>query len=150
MTTANAALVIRPPWWTRAWVVAFPLIVATLGLSGVVPLRGDPGRLPILAFCAFAAVLGWRLFRLAAIGTSDGRLTIRNHWRDRTVVRDDVTEVHVGRGAASSWNRAVLLRLRDGSTMRLDVTEMPFGTRRLEQQADQVRAWVSGTPQPYR
>jgi hypothetical protein len=128
-------------------VVAFPLIVATFGLSGVVPLRGDPGRLPVLAFCAFAAVLGWRLFRLAAIGTSDGRLTIRNHWRDRTVVRDDVTEVHVGRGG-SSWNRAVLLRLRDGSTVRLDVTETQFGTRRLEEQAHHVRAWVSGAPQP--
>ena len=128
--------------------VAFPLIVATVGLSGVVPLRGDPGPLPILTFCTFAAVIGWRLLRLAAIGPSDGRLTVRNHWRDRTVVRDDVTEVLVGRGA-SSGNRTVLLRLRDGSTVRLDVTETPFGTRRLEQQADQVRAWVSGKPQPY-
>jgi hypothetical protein len=147
--TADAGLTIRPPGWTRAWVVAFPLVVAALGLSGVVPLRGDPGRLPVLAFCAFAAVLGRRLFRLAALGTSDGRLTVRNHWRDRTVVRDVITEVHVGRGI-SSWNRAVLLRPRDDSTVRLDVTETQFGTRRLEQQAHQVRAWVSGTPQPYR
>ena len=149
MAPLDATLAIRPPGWSRAWAVAFPLIVATLGLSGVVPLRGDPGVLPILAFCAFASVIGWRLFRLAAIGTPDGRLAVRNHWRDRTVVRDDVAEVRVGRGA-SSWNRTVLLRLRDGSTVRLDVTETPFGTRRLEQQADQVRAWVAGTPQPYR
>ncbi len=131
------------------WVAVLSVFFVSTIVSGVVPLRGDPGRAASLLICVFAAALGWRLFRLAALGTADGRLVLRNHWRDRTLHRDDVTGVtveRVGRGG----NRSVHLRLRDGSTVGLDVTEVPFlGRGRLERQADEVRAWLSERPGPF-
>jgi hypothetical protein len=42
--------------------------------------------------------------------------------------------------------------LDDGSRHRLDVTAVPFlgpALGRLEGQADAVRAWVDGRPQPF-
>jgi hypothetical protein len=85
-------------------------------------------------------------FRLAAIGTADGRLILRNHWRDRTLDRGDIAEVSVERRFGSS-NRSVAVLVRDGSTVRLDVTETPFAgpfRGRLERQAAEVREWVEG------
>ena len=148
MTSADVLLELGQPRWARVWFVVFPVLFAFVGLSGTLPLRGDPGPALRLSLCLFAAALSWRLFRLAAIGTPDGRLVVRNHWRDRTLHRDDVADVVVGRVLGGS-NRSVQLRLRDGSTVRLDVTEVPFSSRRLERQAAQVREWVEGRPQPF-
>ena len=149
VTSTEQQLTLRPPLWAQVWVVVFFTVFAAINLSGVIPLRGDPNWGARIFLCLFGVVLGWRLFRLAAIGTSDGRLVVRNHWRDRTLHRDDVADVVVGRVLGGS-NRSVQLRLRDGSTVRLDVTEVPFSSRRLERQAARVREWVEGRPQPFR
>ncbi len=148
MTPVDVQITLRPPLWARVWVVAFPLLLP-VWVSGILPLRGDPGWPVRVLICVFAAVVSWRLFRLAAIGTSDGRLVVRNHWYDRTVHRDDIADVSVGHLRRSSFQKSVALILRDGSTLRLDVTEGPFGTRRLEGQAAEVREWVSGRPRPF-
>ncbi len=150
MTTADVRLELRQPLWARAWFVVLPIVAWTVLLSGVVPLRGDPGWATRIFMCVLVAALFWRLFRLAAIGTSDGRLVVRNHWRDRTLHRDDVAEISVADMHRSSFRKSVQLTLLDGSTLRLDVSEVPFGTRRLERQAAAVREWVSGRQQPFR
>ena len=129
--------------------VRFPIVAWTVLLSGVVPLRGDPGWAIRIVMSLLVAALCWRLFRLAAIGTTEGRLVVRNHWRDRTLHRQDVAEVSVASVHRGSFGKAVALTLRDGSSVRLDVTEAPFGTRRLERQASQVREWVEGRPQQF-
>jgi hypothetical protein len=149
VTSTDAQLELRPPRWARVWVVVFPIIVAVVLLSDVAPLRGDPGWVTRGFICIFGAALSWRLFRLAAIGTPDGRLVVRNHWRDRTVQRDDIAEVSVRSMHRGSLGQCVQLALRDGSTLRLDVTEVPFRIRRLERHATAVREWVSGRPRPF-
>ena len=142
----DGALELRPPLWARVWVVAFPLVASVVLLFDLVPLHGDPGRPMRIFLCTFAAGLGWRLFRLAAIGTPDGRLVVRNHWRDRTLHRDDVVEAAVERRGGGP-NRSVRLTLRDGSEVRLDVTEHVLG-RPVERSAAAVRGWLSGQPAP--
>jgi len=149
VTATDAVLRLRTPTWARVWLVVFPIGLACLFLFVIRP----QGNLWLGAFVVFVLgpALAWRLFRLAAIGTSDGRLVVRNHWRDRTLHRADVVEVGVERRAGSS-NHAVALRLADGSTLRLEVTETPFAgpfRSRLDRDARAVRDWVSGRPQPF-
>ncbi|NEK87758.1 hypothetical protein GCU60_18625 [Blastococcus saxobsidens] len=145
MTTSGGTLALRPPGWARAWLVVFPVAVTVLSFSGVVTLRGDPGWGLRLLFCLFAAGLSWRLHRLGAFGAPDGRLVVRNHWRDHVLHRADIAGVGVERRARSS-NTSVTLSLRDGSSVRLEVTETPFGgasRTRLEQDSATVRSWAS-------
>jgi hypothetical protein len=130
-------------------VVVFPTVLAVVLLFDLLALRGDPGWPVRIVICVFGAGLSWRLFRLAAIGTSDGRLVVRNHWSDRTVQRDDIAAVSVSDLRGSSFRKSVGLTLRDGSALRLEVTEVLFSTRRLERQAAEVREWVSGRPRPF-
>ena len=148
MTSTDVQLALRLPLWARAFVVFSPLLFAWFL---VVVLRPDEGPVWWGALGAFALspLVAWRLFRLAAIGTTDGRLVVRNHWRDRTVHRDDVDRVVIDivRGG---WS--VQLELIDGSVVPLEVTGTPlrplFGAR-LERQADALREWVDGRPRPF-
>jgi hypothetical protein len=150
VTTADVQLRLRPPLWAQVWVAVFPAVFVCFALFVVRPNEG-PTWIGVLVALVFAPLLAWRLYRLAAIGSSDGRLVVRNHWRDRTIHRDDIAGVSVERRAGAT-NRSVALRLHDGSTLRLDVTETPFAgpfRRRLDRQADEVQEWVSGRPQPF-
>ncbi|MDT0274491.1 hypothetical protein [Blastococcus goldschmidtiae] len=152
MTSAEQQLVLRPPGWARGWVVVFPVLFA--GFLFFI-LRPDEPPVWALASVMLAGtcVLAWRLHRLAAIGGTDGALVVRNHWRDLSLDRADISAVEIGRVRGGTGNLAVQLTVQGSSTVRLDVTEVPFRPvfgRRLERQADQVRAWVSGRPQPYR
>ncbi|UOY00641.1 hypothetical protein [Blastococcus sp. PRF04-17] len=146
MTSADVQVHLRPPAWARGWVAVFPILFAGMFLFVIRP-DGSQWLFAVVVF-VFSPVLAWRLFRLAAIGTGDGRLVVRNHWRDRTLHRDEVAEVGVTKVTAAG-NRSVGLRLRDGSMVRLDVTETPFGGRRLQRQEAAVRDWVAGRPQPF-
>ncbi len=74
---------------------------------------------------------------------------VRNRWHDRAVQRDDIAEVSVCGVHRGGFGKFVELTLRDGPTLRLDVTEAPLSPRRLERQAAEVRQWVSGRPQPF-
>ena len=149
MTAIDAQLELRPPVWARAWAVVFPVLFA--GFLLVVLRPEGPVRLIAPGMAIACALLGWRLFRTSAVGTAAGVLLVRNHWRDRTVTRAEVADVEVARDRGSSA-RCVTLRLRDGSSLRLEVTETPFAgpfRARLERQAGQVRDWVAGAPRPY-
>lgn len=148
MTALAPDLVLRPRPWIRGFLVVFPIAFAASYLLVVRP--EGPVWVDALIVFVFAPLLAWRLFRLAAVGTADGRLVVRNQWRDRTVHRDDVDRVVIGR----SRNRggSVHLELADGSTLELDVTEVPFRPlfgARLERSAASLEDWSSGRPQPF-
>jgi hypothetical protein len=147
VTSTGIQLVLRLPVWARVWALVFPVFFACMFLFAFRPQDG-PVWLGALAAFVLSPLLSWRLFRLAVVGTAEGTLVVRNHWRDRTLRREDIAEVTVGRGVSAN-SRSVRLRLQDGSTVRLDATENQFGRQRIERQADEVRAWVTGQPQPF-
>lgn len=130
--------------------MVFPIAVTAVVLSDLVPLRGDPGWATRLFICALCAALAWRLFRLAAIGTPDGRLTVRNHWSTRSFAREEIAGVEIDR-ADGRFGRgwAIWLQLADGSHHRLDVSEVPFRrlfAGRLDHDAEALRMWLAGRP----
>ena len=152
VTPPDHELLLRPPAWARVWAAVFPALFVAIVVSNL-----RPDEPPVVAIAvgmvAAACLLAWRLFHVAAIGTADGVLVVRNHLRDRELDRSTITEVSIGRLQGGTGNLAVRLALQDGSTLGLAVTEVPFRLffgRRLERDAAAVRAWVAGQPQPYR
>ncbi|HET6392378.1 MAG TPA: hypothetical protein VFG13_06125 [Blastococcus sp.] len=143
MTRTDEPLAIRPPAWVR---VLGPLFLA--GWLSVLLLR--PGGVPVpgVVIALLAAAVVGRLFFTSAIGTADGRLTVRNVWSTRTFHRVDIRSAGVDRAArrgGRGW--AVWLLLEDGARHRLDVTEVPFlgpSSATLERQAAAIRAWLDG------
>jgi hypothetical protein len=78
---------------------------------------------------------------------ADGSLEVRNRMSTRQPHRSDIDRVILGRqGGAGSLRRLELL-LDDGATLHVVATEtLPLpGQRRLEQQAAELRHWLSGT-----
>jgi hypothetical protein len=153
VTSTDVELRLRPPLWARIWCVVFPVLVVGFTFLGQRP-RGSAVALGA-AFCACAVLLGWRFLQQAVIGRAGGGLLVRNLWGSRSLLRDDVTDVTVARmqsAPGSSWG--VLLHLRDGSPLRLDVTQVPLFRgplrTRLERQAAEVREWVTDPAQPPR
>ena len=143
---------LRPPAVIRALGAAFIAVWIVLffvqgGIGGDHLLLGS-----VIAVVAVAFVV--RLLFLSVIGTADGRLTVRNSWSTRTFDRSQVDGVEVDRANGrfgQGWT--LWLRLSDGGRHRIDVTQVPFRSlfaRRIERDAEAVRAWASGTPQPYR
>ena len=152
MTSTDVQLSLRPPVWAQVWVAVFPVLLVVVGVFFVRPAGDTWAMVRGAAVFVFGLLLCWRLFRLGAIGTADGRLVVRNHWRDRTLHRNDIAEVTAGQELGRGTNRSVRLLLHDGSAVALDVTATSFRrlhSDRLERQADQVRAWVFGRPQPF-
>ena len=137
MTTSDERLALRPSRSALIWEVTFPVVLAVFLLLVARP-QGSGQWTVVAAVLALAGVQGWRRFRLAAIDTGDGRLLVRNLWRDLTLDRRDIAEVDA---APRVLSRAVRLRLEDGSFVWLDVTH----SGRLEESADRVAAWVRDT-----
>ncbi|MGY1803314.1 hypothetical protein ACI78T_08535 [Blastococcus sp. SYSU D00922] len=145
MTRTEQPLDIRPPAWARVlgpvllvvWVAVFLLDERT---------SGEFRALGLVVAVLAVAVIG-RLFLSSAIGTADGRLTVRNVWSTRTFTRDEIAGVEVDRVRGRGW--AVWLRLDQGERHRLDVTEAPFlgpFQATLDRQAAEVLAWLDGRP----
>jgi hypothetical protein len=139
VTGAQVQLELRPSRGARAWEVAFPIVMA--GFFLFVGRPDGAGQWTVVAvLLALTCVQGWRWFRLAAIGTDDGRLLVRNLYRDRWLDRRDIAEVEV---APRVLGRAVRLRLEDDSRVWMDVTP---ARARLEEQAAELRAWLDDQP----
>ena len=138
-------LAIRPPGWVR--VLGPVLLVAWLSVffrheraTGFLVVGGAVALI-------VAAVVG-RLLFAGVVGTADGRLTVRNAWSTRSVIREQIDGVEVDR-AGRGW--AVWLLLDDGTRLRLDVTEVPFlgpSSATLDRQAAEIRAWLDGRDPP--
>ena len=91
--------------------------------------------------------------RSRAWARADGTLVVRNRFRTRTLQRTDVDRVLVGAQSSLNAPRRIDLLLTDGEVLPLVGTEAPPlpGVRaRLERDAEQLRAWVTGTVTPYR
>ena len=150
MTTTDGHLALRTPAWVRT-------LGAVLVLGWMYPLVHDPPPPGFVLVGGILAVLLTvfvvRASVCQAVATADDRVSVRNVWSTRTFSRDEIDGVVIDRADGSfreGW--AVCLVLRDGSRCRLDVTAVPFlgpARDRLERQADAVRAWVAGGPQPY-
>jgi hypothetical protein len=151
VTTTGPQLALRTPVWIRALGTAFVL-------AWLYPLASDPPRAGFLLLAAIlAVVLTVFVVRMSichVVATVDGRLRVRNVWSTRTFGQDEIDGVVIDRADArlrEGW--AVILVLADGSRHPLDVTAAPFlgqSVRRLERQAEEVRAWLDGRPQPVR
>ena len=144
MTTTDEPLAIRPPRWARVLGPVF--LVLWLSVFLVRPAHDEllvPG---VVIALLVAAVVG-RMLLSSVIGSEDGRLTVRNHWSTRTVVRDEIEDVEIDRAGGTGRGWALWLRLADGTRLRLDVTEAPFlgpSSATLERQAVAVRIWLDG------
>ena len=112
------------------------------GLFGVV--------FPLFLIGILAVNTATALSRVRAF--ADGTLEVRNRFTTRTVHRSDVERVLVDRQPGFGSPRRLELLLTDGQGLHLIATEvppLPGLRRRLERQAEQLRAWVAGTPTPY-
>jgi hypothetical protein len=150
VTTTAAPLILRPPLVARVFAVGWGLAVVLIMVTNFRPEDGGSWA-GTLVICSAAAFFAWRLFRQGVFGAPDGRLVVRALWRTTTVQREDIAEVAATRVRRSGW--VVQLRLRTGSFVRLDVTQVPLRgpfRRRLDRHEAAVRAWVNGRPQPYR
>ncbi|TFV77716.1 hypothetical protein E4P40_18710 [Blastococcus sp. CT_GayMR20] len=148
---ADVRLSLRPPTWLRVWVAVFPLLFVVFLVVVVAPEQGARAWIFAGGF-AVTALLGRRLFRLAVLGTADGRLVVRNHWQDHTLRREDIADVTVGQGVGrGGTNRSVRVLLHGGASVPLEVTATSFRPNvptRLQHQAEAVRTWVSAGAQP--
>jgi hypothetical protein len=147
VTATDDQLALRPPAWSRVALAVFVPVWAWFFFIGArYPWFGYAIALVALVFIT-------RLGFLSVLGTATGRLTVRNHWSTRTFDRAEIDDVEIDRaerGFGGGW--ALWLRLSDGTRRRLDVTLVPsrnLAGRRLDRDADAVRAWLAGRPQPY-
>src|SRR4051794_1891180 len=147
VSSPNVVLELRPPPVSVA-LYGTSLVVA-LVLAGLTLTTGGP-----LAFTAIflAFVVGITSYNTATVlsrvrAYADGSLEVRNRMVTRRLHHSDIDRVILGRqgGAGSLWRLELLLN--DGATLHLVATEtLPLpGQRRLEQQAAELRHWLSGT-----
>jgi hypothetical protein len=152
MTATDDQLALRPPAWSRVALAVFVPVWVWLFFIGGRPDDGSALVGYVLAAVALAFIA--RLGFLSVLGTADGRLTVRNHWSTRTFDRFEIDDVEIDRaerGFGGGW--ALWLRLSDGTRRRLDVTLVPsrnLAGRRLDRDAEAIRAWLAGLSQSYR
>ncbi|MGY1593082.1 hypothetical protein ACI79D_13970 [Geodermatophilus sp. SYSU D00708] len=150
MATVDQELHIHLPLWARVWIVVF----LPVWLWIIFHQPDGPGLAGWL-IAAFGVALGTRMFMMGAVGTADGRLTVRNQFTTRTFRRDELTDAVVDRADGrfgTGWT--VWLVLRDGSRQRVQLTEVPFRSGfngALERNAERLQAWIHapGRPQPF-
>ena len=144
MTAVQPALRITAPLWARAFIVLFLLAWVWIWATQV------HGR-PIAGWLAAAGgvLLGARMFVMGAVGSPDGRLTVRNQFSTRTFDRHELSDAVVDRAngpRGSGW--AVFLVLADGSRHPVQITQAPLlrlFALRLERDADRLRRWIRDT-----
>ena len=142
----------QPAWSLLLYAVS---VVIAVGIVVVATSSGGP-----VWFLAFFVLVGLGITayngatafsRTRAL--ADGSLVVRNRFTTRRLQRSDVDRVIVGRQGGFGSARRLELLLTDGTTLHLTATELPplpGSRRRSEEQAEQLRAWVAGTPIPFR
>ncbi len=94
----------------------------------------------------FAVALAARMSVMGAVGTADGRLTVRNQFTTRDFHRDELADAVVDRADGrfgTGWT--VWLVLHDGFRHRAQLTEAPFRpgfNGALDCHAARLRAWI--------
>jgi hypothetical protein len=149
VTSPDVVLELRPPVLTQ---VSYAASLVVAGVMIVVFVR------EIADDSAFSFVFPVFLAGILAVNTAtvlsrarahaDGSLVVRNRFSTRRLHRSDVDRVILGRQGGLGSPRRLELLLTDGAALQLVATEtppLPGLRRRLEGQAEQLRAWVSGT-----
>jgi hypothetical protein len=141
---------IHPPLWARAWIVVFLPVWSWIFFQ-----QADGSAAVGWLVAAFGVALGARMFVMGAVGTADGRLTVRNQFTTRTFHRTELADAVVDRAGRFGAGWSVWLVLHDGSRHRVQLTETPFRrgfTGVLERNAARLRAWIQahGRPQPFK
>jgi hypothetical protein len=139
---------IEPPLWARAWIVVFVLVWVWIWTTRI----ESPGAVGWLAGVAVLA-LSARMWVMGAVGTADGRLTVRNQFSTRTFRREEIADVTIDRAHGPvGFGWTVWLTLQDGSRHQIQLTQTPFRTGflgHLERDAGRLRAWMRATGAPY-
>ena len=155
MTTQESAeprsveLELRMP---RAVLALDAVVVAVV--VGVFVSQGSFDGSPVfIAFFALVLVISTATLLSRARAYADGTLEVRNRFRTRTLQRNDIDRVMLGQQGGLGSARRLELLLTDGDVLPLVGTErapLPGARQRLEQQGEQLRAWVAGTALPHR
>jgi hypothetical protein len=153
VTSPDVVVELRPPLLS---LVVYAASLVVMAVMVVIYVREFSGG-------AFNAIFGIFLAGILCFNTAtvfsrarahaDGSLVVRNRFATRRLRRSDVDRVIVGRQGGFGSARRLELLLADGATLQLVATEVPPlpGLRqRLDDQAEQLRAWASDTPAPYR
>jgi hypothetical protein len=146
VTSPNVVLELRPPPLASA-LYCVSLVVAVV--LGVVVLTIDGS--PLFTAVLLAFVVGITAYNTAAAlsrarAHADGSLEVRNRLSVRGLQRSDVDRVMLGRQGGFGSSRRLELLLTDGTTLPLLATEtspLPGQRRRLEEQAVELRRWLS-------
>ncbi|SDF45374.1 hypothetical protein [Klenkia brasiliensis] len=126
-----------------SYVVAVGMVVSVLSFGE------DSGFFPYVFVAAVVGITTANTARALSRARTDdqGRLVVRNWFRTTVLQRSDVDRVMTDRAGGPGSLRRIQLLLPDGSGLPLVATEaIPFpGSRqRLEEQAEQLRAWAAG------
>jgi multisubunit Na+/H+ antiporter MnhG subunit len=146
VTSPDVVLELRPPPLATA-LYCVSLVVAVVLV--VVLLTTDGSPLFTAVFLAF--VVGITACNTAAAlsrarAHADGSLEVRNRLSTRRLARSDVDRVMLGRQGGFGSSRRLELLLTEGTTLPLAATEtppLPGQRRRLEEQAVELRRWLS-------
>jgi len=151
VTSPDVVVELRPPLLSLVFYAASLVVMAVMVVLYVRDFSAD----------AFSAIFGVFLAGILCFNTAtvfsrarahaDGSLVVRN--RFARLQRSDVDRVIVGRQGGFGSARPLELLLTDGATLPLMATEvppLPGQRQRLDDRAERLRAWVTGTPAPYR
>jgi hypothetical protein len=153
VTSPDVVVELRPPLLSLVFYAASLVVAAVMVVVYVREFSGDAFSAIFPIFLAGILCFNTATVFSRAWAHADGSLVVRNRFTTRRLQRSDVDRVIVGRQGGSGSARRLELLLTDGATLQLVATEVPPlpGLRqRLEDQAGQLRAWVAGTPTPYR
>jgi hypothetical protein len=149
VTTVGPEVCLRPPLWARVWIVGF----VPFWVWGWFTFQEGrhPGVL-VWAVAVLVLALGARMLVVGAVGSSDGRLTVRNQFSTRTFRREELADAVVDRAnGPRGFGWAVFVVLRDGSRHQVQVTQTPFRAffhERLERDAERLRMWIRADGRP--
>ena len=142
-------VLIRPPLFTRIYVAVF----VTVWLAFVVALtlihRHGPSPVVGVVFVVFGVGLGYSLLRLGVRSGPDGVLVVRNSFSSRRLTREEIEGFQIGTNSGGRLGQSgVQAVLHDGTAYGFDVCRTPFGfgSQRLNNQLDQLNAWLHPGP----
>jgi hypothetical protein len=153
VTSPDVVVDLRPSalaavFYAASLVIAAALVITVVGMDGDVPFT-----VFFLVFVAGIVGVNTATVLSRVRARADGSLEVRNRFSTRRLQRSDVDRVIQGRRAGVGSARRIELLLTDGRTVPLIATEtppLPGLGQRMEQQAEQLRAWMTDTPTPYR
>jgi cell division protein FtsW (lipid II flippase) len=131
----------RPSGAVLALLIVYGFFAALMAAGAVT--HGSPlALLPITAFIAVPAGIGWRWARMAVIADATG-LTVRNLMTTHHVARRRVRDFRLGGSRFEYPGRAIRVVVEDGSTIVLAATGRYYRqTPEHEAQLAALRNWL--------